>query len=126
MPIFTGFSNTNNIRASQAAYDAARMRAQLRDDTVALDIWSAYQNYQTAQKVLASSESLLKSASESERVVAGMYRVGRSTMLDWQSAQADLASAQRTHITAKYDLYVKRASMALAMGELQDSLGVNH
>ncbi|MCL1785589.1 MAG: TolC family protein [Alphaproteobacteria bacterium] len=122
MPIFAGFANMNNIRATQAAYERANELARAREDTVAMDIWTAYQNYQTAQKVLVQTGALLKSATESERVVAGMYKVGRATMLDWQTAQADLASARRQDITARYDLYVKRASMALALGELRENL----
>jgi outer membrane protein TolC len=122
MPIFTGFASTNNLRAAQAAYDRARELARARDDAISMDIWTAYQNYQTAQKVLVQTGALLRSATESERVVAGMYRVGRATMLDWQTAQADLATARRQDITARYDLYVKRAGMALALGELQENL----
>jgi len=123
MPIFTGFASTNNIRAAQAAYDRATELARARDDAISLDVWTAYQNYRTAQKVLTQTDALLRSATESERVTAGMYRVGRATMLDWQTAQADLATARRQDITARYDLYVKRAAMALALGELQANLG---
>jgi len=123
MPIFAGFANSYGVRASQAAYERAREQHRARQDLVAMDIWTAYQNYQTAQKVLEQTIVLLRSATESERVTAGMYNVGRATMLDWQTQQADLASAQRQNISARYDLYVKRAALALAMGELQERLG---
>ncbi|MCL2017970.1 MAG: TolC family protein [Alphaproteobacteria bacterium] len=122
MPIFAGFANTYNARSQQAAYERAKEQQRAKEDSVSMDIWTAYQNYQTAQKVLEQANVLLKSAIESEKVVAGMYRVGRATMLDWQTQQADLASAQRQNISARYDLYVKRAALALAMGELQEEL----
>ncbi|MCL2538311.1 MAG: TolC family protein [Alphaproteobacteria bacterium] len=122
MPIFAGFANAYNLRASQANYERSDEQMRARDDNVQMDVWTAFQNYQTAQKVLVQSEALLKSATESERVVAGMYRVGRATMLDWQTQQADLASAQRQNITAKYDLFVRRAALALAAGELTEAL----
>ncbi|MDR1207100.1 MAG: TolC family protein [Rickettsiales bacterium] len=118
VPIFAGFANAYSVRAQQANYERAEEQRRSKEDSVEMDIWTAYQNYQTAQKVLEQTTSLLKSATESERVTAGMYKVGRSTMLDWQTQQAELASAKRQDIAAKYDLYIKRAAMAQALGEL--------
>ena len=66
--------------------------------------------------------SLLKSATESEKVTSGMYKVGRATMLDWQTAQSELVSAQKQNNAAKYDLFVKRAAVALAIGDLKSEL----
>jgi len=122
MPIFAGFANVYNLRAQQANYERAQEQQRAKEDGVAQDVWTAYQNYQTAQKVLVQTEALLKSATESEKVTAGMYKVGRATMLEWQTQQAELASAQRQNITAKYDLYIKRAALALAAGELKENL----
>jgi outer membrane protein len=120
MPIFAGFANYYNVRVQQANYDRAEEQRRAAEDTVAQDVWTAYQNYQTAQQVLEQTATLLKSATESERVTAGMYKVGRSTMLDWQTQQAELASAKRQDIAARYDLYIKRAAMAQALGELRE------
>jgi outer membrane protein TolC len=124
MPIFAGFANVYNVRAQQANYERAQEQQRLKEDGVAQDIWTAYQNYQTAIKVLDQTNTLLKSAKESEKVTGGMYKVGRATMLDWQTGQAELASAQQQNITARYDLYVKRAALALAAGELKEEMDV--
>ena len=51
-----------------------------------------------------------------------MYKVGRATMLDWQTAQSELLDAQRQNNAAKYDLYVKRAAVALAIGDIKVGL----
>ena len=51
-----------------------------------------------------------------------MYRVGRATMLDWQTAQSELVSAQKQNNAAKYDLFTKRAAVALAVGEIKTNL----
>ena len=87
-----------------------------------MDVFTAYQNYKTAQTVLKHTEALLKSATESERVTAGMYKVGRATMLDWQTAQSELLNAQKQNNAAKYDLFVKRAAVALAIGDIKSEL----
>jgi outer membrane protein TolC len=43
-------------------------------------------------------------------------------MLDWQTAQSDLASAQKQNNAAKYDLFTKRAALALAIGDIKAGL----
>ena len=122
MPIFSGFANMYGIRSATALYDSATENLRGVQDNAILDIFTAYQNYKTAQTVLTQTDTLLKSATESEKVTAGMYRVGRATMLDWQTAQDELVSAQKQNNAAKYDLFVKRAALALAIGDIKSEL----
>ncbi|MBR4891606.1 MAG: TolC family protein [Alphaproteobacteria bacterium] len=122
MPLFAGFANLYNARAAAVNYEKAVEQERSTQDNATLDIFTAYQNYKTAQTVLKQTETLLKSASESERVTAGMYKVGRATMLDWQTAQSELVSAEKQNNAAKYDLYTKRAAVALAVGEIRAEL----
>ena len=125
MPVFTGFSNFYNARSANADWENMKSTEQNVADNAMLDVFSAYQNYKTAQTVLRQTEILLKSAIESERVTSGMYKVGRSTMLDWQTAQSELADARNQHNSAKYDLFVKRAAVALAIGDIKNGLKEN-
>ena len=122
MPIFAGFANMYGIRSANASYESADENLRATNDNAVLDVFTAYQNYKTAQTVLSQTKTLLKSATESERVTAGMYRVGRATMLDWQTAQSELVSAQKQHNAAKYDLFTKRAAVVLAIGDIQSEL----
>ena len=122
MPIFAGFANTYNARAAVANYDAAVESERSVRNNAMMDVFTAHQNYKTAKTVLEQTNSLLKSAIENERVTSGMYKVGRSTMLDWQQAQSDLIDARNQNNAAKYDLYVKRAAVALAIGDIQSGL----
>lgn len=122
MPIFTGFSNFYNSRAAQVNYERAIEQERQTTDNAMLDVFSAYQNYKTAQTVLTQTEVLLESAKETENVTAGMYKVGKATMLDWQQALADLADAHKQNNAAKYDLFTKRAALALAIGDIKDGL----
>ncbi|MBD5388738.1 TolC family protein [bacterium] len=122
MPIFAGFANMYGVRSAQANYDRALENQRASHDNAVLDIFTAYQNYKTAQKVLGQTQALLKSATESERVTSGMYKVGKATMLDWQTAQSELVDAQKQNNAAKYDLFTKRAAVALAIGDIQSGL----
>ena len=122
MPIFTGFSNFYNARAVGADYENTKYMEQSVSNNANMDVFSAFQNYKTAKTVLNQTKTLLKSATESEHVTAGMYKVGRATMLDWQTAQSELVDAQKQHNAAKYDLFVKRAAVALAIGDIKSGL----
>jgi outer membrane protein len=119
VPLFAGFANMYGVRSAAANYDSAREAERNTSNAAMLDVFTAYQNYKTARTVLTQTETLLKSATESERVTSGMYKVGRATMLDWQTAQAELLDAQKQNNAAKYDLYIKRAAVALAIGDIQ-------
>ncbi len=119
MPIFAGFANLYGVRSAAANYERAIEQERSVSDNASLDVFSAYQNYKTAQKVLTQTKTLLASATESERVTAGMYRVGRATMLDWQTAQSELVDAQKQHNAARYDLFTKRAAVALSVGDIR-------
>ena len=122
MPLFAGFANLYGVRAAESDLDRAKYNEQQTRNTAMMDVFTAYQNYKTAQTVLVHTESLLKSATENERVTSGMYKVGRSTMLDWQTAQLELVNARKQHNAAKYDLFIKRAAVALAIGDIKKGL----
>lgn len=122
MPIFAGFANMYGLRAANADYERAKYNEQHTENAAMMDIFTAYQNYKTARTVLEQTQALLKSATESEKVTAGMYKVGRAKMLDWQQAQSELIDAQKQNNAAKYDLFVKRAAVALAIGDLKSEL----
>ena len=122
MPIFTGFLNYYNARAANADWESTKYMEENISNAAMMDVFTAYQNYKTAKTVLKQSETLLKSAKESERVTAGMYKVGRATMLDWQTAQSELVDARKQNNSAKYDLFIKRAAVALAIGDIKNGL----
>lgn len=122
MPIFAGFANVYNVRSAQANYERTKEQERATKDAAVLDVFTAYQNYKTAQTVLKQTQTLLASAKETENVTAEMYKVGKATMLDWQTALADLADAHKQNNAAKYDLFTKRAALALAIGDIKDGL----
>ncbi len=122
MPLFAGFANVYGVRAAEADYDRAKYNEQQTSNAAMMDVFTAYQNYKTAKTVLKHTEALLKSATESERVTSGMYKVGRATMLDWQTAQSELVNAQKQNNSAKYDLIIKRAAVALAIGDIKSEI----
>ncbi len=118
IPLFTGFSTTYQVEAARADLENQRARRDRLRNQVALDVWRAYQNLETARDTLASSRVLLASARESAKVALGRYRAGAGTIVDLLNAQASLTTARRQAVQARYDWYIGRAALAQALGRL--------
>lgn len=65
-----------------------------------------------------TSDSLLKSATESNQVALGRYKAGVGSILDLLSAQASLALARAQQIQSLYDWHIAKAALAQAIGGL--------
>lgn len=122
VPLFSGFDTTYRVRAAEAQLDArAAQRDRLRQQ-VSLDVWRAYQNLSTATETLQTTRDLLASAAQSERVARGRYGAGVGNLLDLLNAQSALADARVQRIRAELDWNIYRATLAQAMGALDDTL----
>lgn len=122
IPLFNGFAPTYRIRAAEATADlrtAQRDRLRLQ---ISLDVWSAYQNLRTATESVTATEILVASAEESYRVALGRYKSGVGNIIDTLNAQSALASARQQQIQATLNANITRATLAQAMGSLDNAM----
>jgi outer membrane protein len=120
IPLFTGFASTYSIRAAR---EQAAARQALRDQInlqVALDVWNAYQNLQTETQSVETSRDLVASATQNNDVAIGRYKAGVGNIIDVLTAQSALSSARVRYIQAVFSWNIARASLAYAMGQLDD------
>jgi hypothetical protein len=97
VPIFSGFETTYRVRSAEAQLDVrAAQRDRLRNQ-VALDVWKAYQNLNTASQSLTATSDLVASAEQSERVALGRYKAGVGTVLDLLTARPPRQCSPATH-----------------------------
>ena len=118
LPVFTGFAHTYQKRLAEAQRDQQQAVRDRLVDQVALDVWKAYQRLQTATQTLSTTDDLLRSAEQAERVALGRYQAGVGTVIDVLTAQSALANARLQRIQAHLDWFVSRATLAQAMGIL--------
>jgi outer membrane protein len=121
LPLFTGFSHHHDVRQSEAQSRAAEARLEGLRQQVVLDVWTSYYDLQTARQRLATSEDLLRSATENHDVAAGRYQSGVGSILDLLAAQSALADARAVQVQARADWYVALARLAHATGTLAPS-----
>ncbi|MBI3580558.1 MAG: TolC family protein [Nitrospinae bacterium] len=118
IPLFTGFNSTYQIRTAEEQ-EKLRMaqEAQIRTQ-VELDVWQAYQNLLTSVQSVKSAADLVKSATESERLIFGRYKAGQQNVIDLLAAQSTLAGAKQQYISSVFSWRVNKAALAKAMGQL--------
>jgi outer membrane protein len=118
IPLFTGFSNTYNIRASQEQAALKSEQERQLSLQVSLDVWQGYQNLLTATQAVASSDDLVLSANEAEKVMLARYKGGLGSILDLLTTQSTLASARQQQIQALYTWHISKATLAKSIGQL--------
>jgi outer membrane protein len=122
IPLFDGYAPSYRIRSAEAL---AEVRAAQRDRLrlqISLDVWNAYQALRTASQSVRAAEVLVESAEESSRVALGRYQAGVGNILDTLNAQSALASARQQKIQAELNWSIARATLAQAMGTLDNAM----
>lgn len=122
VPIFSGFETNYRVRSAEAQVDLRAAQLDRLRNQVALDVWKAYQNLNTATQSLKATLDLVASAEQSERVALGRYKAGVGTVLDLLTAQTALANARLQRIQAGLDWHVYRATLAQTVGALDYTL----
>jgi len=118
IPLFSGGSHLYNIRAAQAAAQAAAQQARGLEQQVVYEVFRAYYTLRTATQQVHTSGDLLTSATQSEQVALGRYKAGAGNVLDVLTAQAALASARAQEIQARFTWYTALAQLAHDTGIL--------
>jgi outer membrane protein TolC len=116
IPIFNGFGDTYRTRRrEEEAKIAETTRDQLYNQTEQ-DVWQAYFDLQTSASGIASSENLVKSASQSADAALARYKGGVGSLLDLITAQLDDTNAKVQRIQSYLDWYQSLARLNFALG----------
>jgi TolC family type I secretion outer membrane protein len=121
LPLFTGFNTTYQIRSAEEQLEVKRADYDKLEQSVSLDVWRAYQLLNTAHESFKSSEDLVASADQSEKVAMGRYKAGAGNIIDLLNAQASHANARLQLIQAQYTWLTQKAQLAQALGRLDFS-----
>ncbi len=118
VPLFDGFSRMYEARAAQAEAAQADAALQVARRTIALEVWQAYQAFQTQNQQLDGTERLLGYATRSLEVAQGRFKAGVGNTLELLEAQRALADAAQQRIGVLSDWRANRLRLAAALGQL--------
>jgi outer membrane protein TolC len=118
IPIFTGFSNTYNIRSAEKSLEAQTESLKGTELKVEQDVWNAWHNYQTAKQSWETSQDQLLSATQLRDVALGRYKEGLGTILDVLNAQSQYNSALQSNLQSRYNILTSRVDLVRAVGSL--------
>lgn len=116
VPLFTGFSDTYNIKAAEYQKQQAYFAKEDVAETVKAEVWTAYHDYKTAVSSYDISKKALESAKENERVAFASYQVGKGDILNLLTAGSQLSTARKEVIVAYYSVLTSKAKLYRAIG----------
>ncbi|NLE67822.1 MAG: TolC family protein [Lentisphaerae bacterium] len=116
--IFDGFLTVAKKRKAQAEAEAARAALMASELAASSDVWSSYQDFQTAIQKYAFSKAYLESSKESYDLALEGYDAGLKSILDLLNAQSKLSSARNQMIQNEKDLYMALVKLAHAAGRI--------
>ena len=118
VPIFNGFARDYNLKSAQDLLIAANARTEQTRQQIEFQVFSSYYGLRTSTDRVRTSEALLASATESERVARGRYQEGVGSIVDLLIAQNALASARAQEIDARWTWRISLAQLAHDVGTL--------
>lgn len=118
MPLFTGFSNTYQVRASEEQAEVQAATRDAIDQSVTQGVWQAYYTLAATRDNLKNTEDLLSAAKAAEQAAIGRYREGVGNIVELTNAENNLANARYSFVQAHYNWRIGKAQLAQALGRL--------
>lgn len=118
-PIFTGFSNLNNLRQAKALKqkaEAALLQTQLQ---VIEDITTSHSTVKTAFETLKYAQELLATTEKQFDIALERYRVGTGTIIELTTAQSSLFDARASLANATNQWFTSLIELSYAAGTLE-------
>ncbi|MBK5142261.1 TolC family protein [Budviciaceae bacterium BWR-B9] len=121
VPLFSGFSQYNAVRAAQNKLELTQNQFVQTKQNIALQVWQTYQRLSTAQNNLKNMRDLVASSSRAYEIARGRYQSGVGSILELLNTQNDLSEAQINNVNTMVDWHLARLSLASSLGQLNVS-----
>lgn len=115
---FDGGVTHGKIDAAQASRNQAMARLTQAQAGVSFQVGDAQRKAIEAEQRLAERQLALSQMEEATRLVNKRYASGVATITEQLGAEAQLDKSRADVVSARYDLTIQRANLALALGQL--------
>lgn len=118
VPLFDGGRLAAEARAAERDAERLQAEAESQRSQVALEVTEAYHDVRHAQAQREGVAVQFDSADESARAAEARYKAGVGSLLEWLTAQADLARARQAQAQADSDWLAAFSRLNHALGRL--------
>jgi outer membrane protein len=116
VPLATGGNldaKADEARFLQKAADANVIDTQ---NAIARDVRVAWLNLATAKERMGVTAELIQNSAEAQKLANARYRLGTSSIVEFNEAELNYTEAQLEDANARYDFQVDRALLDFSMG----------
>lgn len=114
--IFDNGVTSASVHAAEATLLKAQEASRQQDESIKLDVRTAYLNLQAAEKNIDTTKTAVTQAEEDYKIANVRYSAGVGTNLDVMDANEKLTEAKTNYYTALYNYNTSKASLDRAMG----------
>jgi outer membrane protein len=118
VPIFNGFRDTYTMHAARKQLQAQEALLTRTELNVEQDVWSAWQNYETAKQSWEVNWDQMATATQLRDVALGRYKEGIGSILDVLNAQLQYSNALQSQLQTRFNLLTTRVDLVRAAGVL--------
>jgi outer membrane protein len=116
IPIFTGFSSSNQVAEQRANLRNLISQEEALKLNIRLEAEQAYLSQKQSAEQVRVTEKTVEQAQENYELARGRYQVGVGSPLEITDAEVQLANAKANYIQALYNYKVAEAKIERAMG----------
>ena len=114
--IFDNGVTAAEVKNAEATLLKAQEASRMQDETIQLDVRTAYLNLKAAAKNIETTSTAVTQAKEDYKIAQVRYSAGVGTNLDVMDANEKLTLAETNYYTALYNYNTSKASLDKAMG----------
>ncbi|BAL84318.1 hypothetical protein SELR_26100 [Selenomonas ruminantium subsp. lactilytica TAM6421] len=114
--IFDNGATSASVHSAEASLAKAQEAMHAQDETIQLDVRTAFLNLQAAEKNIGTTETAVKQAEEDLKIANVRYSAGVGTNLDVMDATEKMTAARTNYNNALYTYNLSKAALDKAMG----------